>query len=244
GVTWSVDGVVGGSAASGTITSNGLYAPPGSIGTHTVTATTSDGSLSSSATVYVSAYPGTFTHHNDNARTGQNLGETVLTPANVTSATFGKLFSYPLDGVAHASPLYVADVAIPGSGFHNVVYVATEHDTVYAFDADGRRTTPLWQVSFIDPAAGVTTVPAGDTGECCDIIPEIGITGTPVIDPQGGTLYVVAKTKEGTRYVQRLHALDLATGAEKLGGPVEIQASVPGSGAGAQGGRVSFDPLR
>jgi len=244
GVTWSVDGVVGGSAASGTITSNGLYAPPGSIGPHTVTATTSDGSLSSSATVYVSGYPGTFTHHNDNARTGQNLGETVLTPANVTSATFGKLFSYPLDGVAHASPLYVADVAIPGSGFHNVVYVATEHDTVYAFDADGRRTTPLWQVSFIDPAAGVTTVPAGDTGECCDIIPEIGITGTPVIDPQSGTLYVVAKTKEGTRYVQRLHALDIATGAEKLGGPVEIQASVPGSGAGAQGGRVSFDPLR
>src|SRR5581483_2231695 len=203
GVTWSVDGVVGGSAASGTITSNGLYAPPGSIGPHTVTATTSDGSLSSSATVYVSGYPGTFTHHNDNARTGQNLGETVLTPANVTSATFGKLFSYPLDGVAHASPLYVADVAIPGSGFHNVVYVATEHDTVYAFDADGRRTTPLWQVSFIDPAAGVMTVPAGDTGECCDIIPEIGITGTPVIDPQSGTLYVVAKTKEGTRYVQR-----------------------------------------
>ncbi len=244
GLVWSVDGVVGGSAGSGTITASGLYAPPASIGSHTVTVTTSDGALSSSATVYVSGYVGTFTHHNDNARTGQNLGETVLTPANVTAATFGKLFAYPLDGVAHASPLYVADVAIPGSGFHNVVYVATEHDSVYAFDADGRLTTPLWQVSFIDPASGVTPVPAGDTGECCDIVPEIGITGTPVIDPQGGTLYVVAKTKEGTRYVQRLHALDIATGAEKLGGPVEIQASAPGSGAGARNGVVQFDPLR
>src|SRR2546430_16211256 len=114
----------------------------------------------------------------------------------VTFAIFGKLFSYSLDGIAYASPLYVANVNIPGQGFHNVVYVATAHDTVYAFDADGRSSTPLWQVSFINPAAGVTTVAAGDTGECCDIAPGIGITGTPVIDAGSGTLYVVAKTKE------------------------------------------------
>ncbi len=247
-VTWSVDGIVGGSAATGTITTTGLYTPPATPGTHTVTATTSNPSQSSNAAVHVSDYAGTFTYRNDNAGTGQNLNETVLTHENVTAATFGKLFSYPLDGVAHTSPLYMADVNIPGRGFHNVVYVATEHNTVYAFDADGLSSSPLWQVSFINPAAGVTTVPANETGECCDITPEIGITGTPVIDPGSRTLYVVAKTKEvvgpSTRYVQRLHALDATTGAEKFGGPVEIQASVPGTGAGAQGGHVPFNPLR
>jgi hypothetical protein len=188
-----------------------------------------------------------FTHHNDNARTGQNLNETVLTPANVSSATFGKLASYTLDGNSHASPLYVSGVNVPGQGVRNVVYVATEHDSVYAFDADGLSPSPLWKVSVINPGAGVTTVPSSDTGECCDIAPEIGITGTPVIDRSTGTLYVVAKTKEtsgGTTYRQRLHALDIATGAEKFGGPVLITASVPGNGAGASGGRVSFDALR
>src|SRR5262249_32339315 len=128
-----------------------------------------------------------------------------------------------------------------------VVFVTTEHDSVYALDADGRSSTPLWKDSFINPAAGVTTVPAGDTGECCDIAPEIGITSTPVIDRSTNTMYVVAKTKAvsgGTpSSVQRLHALDLTTGAEKFGGPVVIQASVPGTGAGSSGGRVPFDPL-
>jgi hypothetical protein len=137
----------------------------------------------------------------------------------------------------------VAGVAILGQGIHNVVYVATEHDSVYAFDADGLSTQPLWKVSFINPAAGVTTVPSADTGECCDIAPEIGITGTPVIDPVTRTLYVVAKTKESGTYRQRLHALDIGTGAEKFGGPVLVQASVPGNGAGAQGGNVPFDAL-
>jgi hypothetical protein len=235
-VVWSVDGVVGGNATTGTITTNGLYAPPNVAGTHTVSATTADQLKWGSATVYVSAYAGVFTHHNDNARTGQNLNETVLTPANVSASSFGKLFSYQLDGIAHASPLYVAGVNIPGLGLRNVVYVATEHDSVYAFDADGRSAAPLWKVSFTNPAAGITVVPPGDTGECCDISPEIGITGTPVIDPATGTLYVVVKTKEisggTTRYVQRLHALDVATGAEKLGGPVVIQ------------GGALFDPLK
>jgi hypothetical protein len=177
-------------------------------------------------------------------RTGQNLNETVLTWANVNQAQFGKLFSYPLDGVAYASPLHVANVSISGQGVHNVVYVATEHDSVYALDADGLSPTPLWKVSFINPPA-VTTVPAADTGECCDIAPEIGITGTPVIDQGTGTLYVVAKTKEGTNFVQRLHALDITTGAEKFGGPMVIQASVPGTGDGNDGnGQVPFNALR
>jgi hypothetical protein len=245
-VVWSVDGIVGGSPGSGTITPTGLYAPPSSIGSHTVTAGASG--LTTSGTVYIANSPGVFTHHNDNFRTGQNLGETVLTRNNVHPAIFGRLFSYSLDGTAFGSPLYVANVNVPGQGFHNIVYVATEHDTVYAFDADGRSAGPLWQVSFINPDGGVTTVPAADTGETGDIPGEIGITGTPVIDPSTGTLYVVAKTKElsgrKSSYVQRLHALDIATGVEKFGGPVLIQAKVRGKGDGARGGYVAFDPLR
>jgi hypothetical protein len=186
-----------------------------------------------------------FTHHNDNARTGQNLGETVLTKTNVNAANFGKLASYTIDGIAHAAPLYVANVNIPGVGIRNVVYVATEHDSVYAFDAEGSGASPLWHASFINPAAGITTVSDIDVSECCDITPEIGITGTPVIDPATRTIYVVAKTKEGaSNFVQRLHALDIATGAEKFGGPVVIQATVPGTGTGAVNGQLPFDPLR
>ena len=240
-VTWLVDGVVGGSSSSGTITTAGLYTPPASVGTHTVTATT-DQQQAANATVYVSNYAGTLTYHNDNLRTGQNNNETVLTPANVNPGQFGKLFSYSLDGIAFASPLYVANVSIPGKGFHNVVYVATENDSVYAFDADGLSSTPLWQVSFL--RTGVTPVPCADVGECGDIPTEIGITGTPVIDQASGTMYVVAKTKEGANYVQRLHALDITTGAEKFGGPVVIAASVPGTGSGSSGGQVAFDALR
>ncbi len=245
-VTWSVDGVLGGTAASGTISSTGLYSPPSSEGTHTVTAT--DAAQVSNATVFVTNYPGVLTHHNDNFRTGQNLNEIVLGPSNVNPLTFGKLLSYPIDGLAHASPLYVAGVNIPGQGFHNVVYVATEHDSVYAFDADGAGPTPLWYVNFTNPGAGITTVPADDTGECCDVAPEIGITGTPVIDSTTGTLYVVAKTKEvsggNTNYRQRLHALDITTGAEKFGGPVLLQATVAGTGQGSSGGQLAFDALR
>jgi hypothetical protein len=244
--TWSVDGTPGGSSTVGTITTGGLYTPPAAVGTHTITATS--GAQSANATAYVTNDPGTFTYHNDNMRTGQDLNETVLTPANVNSSTFGKLFSYPLDGLTFASPLYVQNVNIPGQGVHNVVVVATEHDSVYAFDADGRSSSPLWHVNFTNPAAGVTTIPAADTGETGDIPNEIGITSTPVIDPSTGTIYVVAATKEvsgsTTTYVRRLHALDLTTGAEKFGGPVVITASVPGKGAGSSGGTLTFNPLR
>jgi hypothetical protein len=204
---------------------------------------TATGSQSASATVYISNFPGTLTFHNDNLRTGQNTNEIVLTPSNVTQTQFGRLFSYPLDGLAFASPLYVSNVSIPNQGFHNVVYIATEHDTVYAFDADGLSPNPLWQVSF--RVNGATSVPCGDVGECGDIPNEIGITGTPAVDQASGTLYVVAKTKEGSNnYVQRLHALDITTGAEKFGGPVVIQASVPGNGNGSVGNNLAFDPFR
>src|SRR5262249_3491671 len=154
---------------------------PATAGTHTVTASASG--QFSSGTVYISNNAGMFTHHNDKARTGQNVTETVLTTANVNSNTFGKLATFTTDGISHAAPLYVANVNIPSVGLRNVVYVATEHDSVYAFDADAPGGNPLWKVSFINPAAGVTTVPNADTQECCDITPEIGITGTPVIDP-------------------------------------------------------------
>jgi hypothetical protein len=243
---WSVDGLTGGSAVVGTITPNGLYTPPNSTGTHTVTATTTNLAQTGNATVYVTTNPGVFTFHDDNFRTGENTNETVLSPANVNFASFGKLFSYTLDGLTFASPLYVAGVTIPGKGTHNVVYVATEHDSVYAFDADGLTNGPLWQVSFINPTSGVTTVPSADSDPGEDIPNEVGITGTPVIDPVSGTLYVVAATKEvsgTTTYVQRLHALDLATGAEKFGAPVVIQATVAGTGPGSSGGQVQFDPL-
>ncbi len=194
------------------------------------------------------SFLGVFTYHYDNLRTGLNPNETILTPASVDATHFGKKFSYAVDGQVYSQPLYVPGVVIPGQGVHDVVYVASEHDSVYAMDADGVVAGPLWQVSFIDPAAGITTVPPADTGECCDLAPEIGITSTPVIDPSSGTMYVVAKTKEvaagSTSYVQRLHALDIATGAEKLGGPVVLQASVPGTGDGSSGGQVPFIPLR
>ena len=129
----------------------------------------------------------------------------------------------------------------PAKGIHNVVFVATEHDSVYAFDADNHLAAPLWQASFLNPAQGVTTASAADLG-CGSITPEVGITGTPVIDPATGTLYVVAMTEEGPadNYVHRLHALDVATGAEKPGSPVEIQASAPGTGDGNT--TVQFEP--
>ncbi|HYL97981.1 MAG TPA: hypothetical protein VEZ90_03425, partial [Blastocatellia bacterium] len=133
-------------------------------------------------------------------------------------------------------------LAIPGQGAHDVLFVATEHDSVYAFDAGGTQLDPLWRTSLLGP--GDTTVPASDTS-CSFISPEVGITGTPVIDTTSGTLYVLARTKStsSSTYSQRLHALDVATGAETLGGPVEIQASVAGNGDGSSGGQVAFDPL-
>jgi hypothetical protein len=183
------------------------------------------------------------TNHNDNARTGQDLDETILNPSNVNAMDFGKLFTDSVDGAIYAQPLYMANVTIRGQGVHNVVFVATENDSVYAFDADIPG-PPLWHDSFIDPAQGVTAVPSTQAWQL-DLYPEVGITGTPVIDPSTGTLYVVAKTETttpaGVRDAYTLHALDVSTGAEKFGGPAVIQATVAGRGAGSVKGKVTFN---
>lgn len=177
------------------------------------------------------------TWHNDNFHTGQYLRETVLTPLNVNSSSFGKLGSYVVDGQIYAQPLYWSGLQIPRKGTHDVLFVATENDSVYAFAADTPGAPPLWQVNFTSPP-NVTAVPCGDIETSCHVYPIVGITGTPVIDPSSRTLYVIARTKEvqgnNVMYIQRLHALDIATHAEKFGGPVEIAASVNGT---------SFDPL-
>jgi hypothetical protein len=190
-------------------------------------------------------FQGVLTYHNDDARTGQNLLETALTPSNVNSSTFGKLFSYPVDGYIYAQSLYVPSVTLPHKGgVHNVVYVATEHDSVYAFDADGTSASPLWHTSFLNAKKGITTVSSSLVGTD-EINPEIGITGTPVIDPSSGTLYVVAKTINRAGVVQQhLHALSITTGKEKFGGPKLITASVKGTGdAVNKHGMIAFDPL-
>ena len=180
------------------------------------------------------------TYHNDNARTGQYITETVLTPANVNPARFGKLYSYPLDGYVYAQPLYMPQVAIPGNGVHNVVVVATQHDSVYAFDADSSSATPLWRVNFLNPDAGITSLTPADVN-ASDIVPEIGITSTPVIDVASNTIYVVAATKENGAFYHRIHALDLASGAEKFGGPQPIQATYPGAARESTDGVLAFD---
>jgi hypothetical protein len=185
------------------------------------------------------------TYHNNRARTGSNVLETSLTPSNVNTTQFGKLFSQAVDGFIYAQPLYMPNVNVAGLGIHNVVYVATMNDSVFAFDADsktGGNAYPLWQVSFIDPAEGVTPVPSTDV-ECTDpVSTKIGIMSTPVIDTVGGTIYVVARTKESGEYVQRLHALDIGSGAEKFGGPVVIRATVLGNGTGSSNGTITFNP--
>ena len=182
------------------------------------------------------------TWHNDNSRTGQNLKETILTPSNVNSTHFGKRFALTVSGWIFAQPLYVPTVSIPGKGTHNVVYVATENDSMYAFDADGTTTTPLWHRDFTNSTKGIVAVPCGDTPSCFVVGPVVGITGTPVIDPTNKTLYVVVFTLENGSYFQRLHPLDITTGAEKFGGPVVIRASVPGIGSGSVAGTIMFDP--
>jgi hypothetical protein len=223
-----------------TVTSSGVVTVNGS-GSATLTAV-SVRDPTKNATISVSAvYAGMFTYHNDLGRTGQNLGETILTLGNVNSRQFGKLFSYRVDGAIYAQPLYVQSVMIPQQGVHNVVYVATAHDSVYALDANGKAPTPLWQTSFINPAAGVTSVPTVLVSDPALPGGEIGAIGTPVIDPASGTLYAVAYTDENGQIVYRLHALDLATGTEKFGGPVLIQAAVPGTGDENDGqGHVPF----
>ena len=180
-------------------------------------------------------------YHYDNMRTGQNTHETVLTTANMNPAKFGKLGAFIVDGKVDAQPLYLSNVSIPGHGMRNVLYVATEHGSVFAFDADsvsGNTTTPLWMVSTQLPGE----LPSDDRG-CGQVTPEIGIISTPVIDRGRGAIYVVAVSKNASgNYFHRIHALDLSTGKELFGGPTIITATYPGNGAGSSGGNVVFDP--
>ena len=184
--------------------------------------------------------------HNDLGRTGQNLHETILTTTNVTAKSFGKLFSYPVDNQIYAQPLYVPNVSIPGQGKHNVLYVVTEGDSVFAYDADGLAPGLLWTVNFTNPANGVNVINCVQTGLACAVYPSTGITSTPVIDSATQTMYVLVRTAETsgevTNYVQRLHALNIATGADVVN-PVVIAGSVPGTGAASINGMVTFEPL-
>jgi len=180
------------------------------------------------------------TWHNDLARTGQNLTELILTPELVNSQNFGLLKNFQVDGKVDAQPLYVSALALPGvSGRHNVLFIATEHDSVYAIDAD--TAAIYWQKSML--GTGETT---SDDHNCSQVAPEIGITATPAIDLAAGphgTLFVVAMSKtSSSAYIQRIHALDITTGAEQFNGPVAVQATYPGTGDGSSNGTVTFAP--
>lgn len=179
------------------------------------------------------------TYHNDALRSGLNSKETILTLTNVNAQHFGRIGFWGVDGKVDAQPLYLAHLPVPGLGSRNVLYVETEHDSVYAFDAD--HGTALWKVSLL----GLGESPSDDRG-CGQVIPEIGVTATPVIDRTRGphgVIYVVAMSKDSVgNYFQRLHALDAALGTELFGGPHIIQASYPGTGDNREGARVVFDP--
>jgi hypothetical protein len=246
---WSVDGVVGGNSSDGTISATGLYTPGSIPGAHTIVATSVvSASQSGAATAAVTDLDGIYTRHTDNARTGTNLQEYALTPTLVSKrGAFGKVWScINLDGQMYAQPLYVANLSING-GVHNVIFLATQHDSVYAIDADATNCTLYWKATFVN---GTSVIPAPATPLFqssnpldWDISPEIGITGTPVVSRSQNELFVVAKTQETDQssnitYHDRLHALNLATGAEVSGSPVDIAATYPTNA----GGMVTFTP--
>ena len=192
-----------------------------------------------SAALACHAQTDVLTWHNDGLRTGQNATEAILIPANVNSTTFGLLANVKVDGKVDAQPLYVSALAVPGKGTHNMLFIATEHDSLYAVDADAG--TVLWQTSLL--GAGETT---SDARGCDQVVPEIGITATPAIDRKAGphgTIYVVAMSKDGGgNYYHRIHAIDLSTAAEQFNGPVTVHATYPGTGDGSSNGVVTFDP--
>ena len=221
----------GGSSSSGSSSSSSSGAGSSSSSSSSSSGSSSSSSSGSSGSSSVNV----LTYHNDIARTGQNLDETILTPAKVKSASFGKLGFLTTQGKVDAQPLYVSKLSIGGAS-HNVVYAVSEHGMAYAFDAD--TFAPLWQVSLL----GAGETPSDDHG-CGQITPEIGITATPAIDPAAGAhgaIYMVAMSKDSSGgYHQRLHALDLASGAELSGSPASIQAVYP-----SKAGQVTFDPGR
>ena len=236
-VNWAVDGFSNGSPAVGTLSTSGVpsnainYSPPPTPGSHLITAILKENTgATGSATVEVTDFPGTLTWRNDNSRSGVNNRELALDPATVNSSTFGKLFSCPLDGYAYAEPLYVPNLVIPGSGAHNVIFVATEKDSVYAFDAGASPCVPLWRTSLIPAGSQAVPTPNMDITST-DIIPFVGITGTPVISTSTSALYAVAMTSSPgavPAYDERLYALDLATGQPKIQ-PAGMQVNTPPS---------------
>jgi hypothetical protein len=212
------------------------------IGTYITSVDGQSDSLRHSATIALTVAVPTgkdvITYHYDNARTGLNPNETILTPANVNSSQFGKLNFLAVDGRVDAEPLYLSAVTIRGQT-HNVLYVVTEHDSIYAFDADNG--TQLWKVS----ALGNAETTSDDHG-CGQITPEIGITSTPVIDRHlgaNGAIFIVAMSKDGSgAYHQRIHSLDVTTGVETSGSPAEISGTYPGTGDSSSNGKVNFLP--
>jgi len=240
GVTWT--------ASSGTVTAQtsttATFTAPTSPGVIKVTATSKlDATKNASVTIGVTDLAGVTTYHNDLSRDGANVQEYALNATNVATATFGKLFSCTVDGAVAAQPLWVANVNFGGTiGTHNVIVVATQRDSVYVFDADTNNcNAPYWQKQLIP--TGETYGNFADVGSS-DIYKDIGITGTPVIDPASSTIYLVTKTKNTgtTTYHHRLHALSLTTGAEATNSPVEVAATVPGNCEG--GTTISFNSLR
>lgn len=222
GVTWSVDGVAGGNSTTGTISTTGLYTAPNAVGAHAVTATSvanPSSALTSNVTVVNVANSAVLTYHNDDARDGAYLQEVTLNPSNVNSNQFGKIVSYPVDGQIYAQPLYLPQVNIPNKGTYNVVYVTTQNNSVYAFDASATsaNTTTLWHVNLGTP------VPVYDSGGPW---PNVGILSTPVIDATTNTMYVVAEVN-GANPPFWLHALDVTTGQDKTS-PVGINGSYSG----------------
>jgi hypothetical protein len=248
GVTWTVS--AGGTLTGQTTTVASFSAA--TAGVYTITATSiADNVESAMATIGVTGLPGVYTYHNDLARDGVNSQEYALTTSSVNTSTFGKLFSCTVDGAVYAQPLWVANLTI-NSRMHNAIFVATQHDSLYAFDADANPCVQLWHANLIDSThgatSGETTVPSGPSGNKVgsgygDITPEVGVTGTPVIDPSTNTLYVVSKSmnSSGTPFYQRLHAIDITSGNEKFAGPANITSSITFPGTGDGGSTVSFN---
>jgi hypothetical protein len=258
GVTWSASGAACSGASCGTFTNvtstSATYVAPVAAGIYSITATSvADVTKSASNSIGVTDLSGVLTYHNNVSRDGTNTREFALTVTNVNMSTFGKLFSCHTDGAIYAQPLWIPNLPVAGAP-HNVIVVATQHESLYAFDADTAPCTTLWHVSLIDSAhggtVGETSVPSAGTGALVgsgygDISPEVGITGTPVIDPGTNTLYVVSKSVNGSlQFFQRLHAIDITTGSERNTPPQNIDSSisVPGTGASSVSGSVAFDP--
>jgi hypothetical protein len=230
-VSWEVDGVPGGSITVGLISAGGVYTAPNSGGVHNIVARSAANTAATSAAtpIGVTDLAGVFTYHNNNNRDGVNSKEYALTAANVTAATFGRLFSCPVDAAVYAQPLWVANVTI-NSVKHNILIALTQHDTVYAFDADVSPCQTLWTKTLL----GVNeTYGQNMDVSCDDLAPDIGIVGTPVIDSATNTLYLVTKSKTPPSttimFTQRIHALSLIDGSEKFGGPTAIAGTINGN---------------